>query len=259
MDLRGVGELHHPHGHRHVARHRAARHALAVPARERVREGLPDPRIETQALRDLARERAVREEDALDLPPTTRREAGGDPHPRRRGAVGPGTTEHVEHHRELRRPDVVHAGAERDVVAEGLRQLERLAGADGGEQRDPVRLGASGLVQAEAVGQAQGDQARAEDVLHRLTDAEVRGERQDGDELRQAHIASGASLCAGPCRSGRVEDRTTHDTTPESRAAFGGDDRTRTDDPLLAKQVLYQLSYVPEAIACQCSHGGDRR
>src|SRR4051794_17349606 len=24
-----------------------------------------------------------------------------------------------------------------------------------------------------------------------------------------------------------------------------GDDRTRTDDPLLAKQVLYQLSYVP--------------
>jgi hypothetical protein len=26
---------------------------------------------------------------------------------------------------------------------------------------------------------------------------------------------------------------------------FGGDDRTRTDDPLLAKQVLYQLSYVP--------------
>ena len=26
---------------------------------------------------------------------------------------------------------------------------------------------------------------------------------------------------------------------------FGGDERTRTADPLLAKQVLYQLSYVP--------------
>ena len=25
-----------------------------------------------------------------------------------------------------------------------------------------------------------------------------------------------------------------------------GDERTRTADPLLAKQVLYQLSYVPE-------------
>ena len=27
----------------------------------------------------------------------------------------------------------------------------------------------------------------------------------------------------------------------------GGDERTRTADPLLAKQVLYRLSYVPEA------------
>jgi hypothetical protein len=26
---------------------------------------------------------------------------------------------------------------------------------------------------------------------------------------------------------------------------LGGDERTRTADPLLAKQVLYQLSYVP--------------
>jgi hypothetical protein len=26
---------------------------------------------------------------------------------------------------------------------------------------------------------------------------------------------------------------------------IGGDERTRTADPLLAKQVLYQLSYVP--------------
>ena len=29
----------------------------------------------------------------------------------------------------------------------------------------------------------------------------------------------------------------------------GGDERTRTADPLLAKQVLYQLSYVP-ALTC---------
>jgi hypothetical protein len=27
---------------------------------------------------------------------------------------------------------------------------------------------------------------------------------------------------------------------------LGGDDRDRTDDPLLAKQVLSQLSYIPE-------------
>ena len=28
----------------------------------------------------------------------------------------------------------------------------------------------------------------------------------------------------------------------------GGDERTRTADPLLAKQVLYQLSYVPTGV-----------
>ena len=28
----------------------------------------------------------------------------------------------------------------------------------------------------------------------------------------------------------------------------GGDDRVRTDDPLLAKQVLYQLSYIPSLL-----------
>ena len=28
-------------------------------------------------------------------------------------------------------------------------------------------------------------------------------------------------------------------------AAIGGDEETRTPDPLLAKEMLYQLSYVP--------------
>jgi hypothetical protein len=31
--------------------------------------------------------------------------------------------------------------------------------------------------------------------------------------------------------------------------SLGGDERTRTADPLLAKQVLYQLSYVPRGDA----------
>jgi hypothetical protein len=34
-------------------------------------------------------------------------------------------------------------------------------------------------------------------------------------------------------------------TSQSAAFAFGGDERTRTADPLLAKQVLYQLSYVP--------------
>jgi hypothetical protein len=31
------------------------------------------------------------------------------------------------------------------------------------------------------------------------------------------------------------------------RASDGGDEETRTPDPLLAKEMLYQLSYVPQA------------
>ena len=39
---------------------------------------------------------------------------------------------------------------------------------------------------------------------------------------------------------------------PERAARrFGGGDRTRTDDPLLAKQVLSQLSYTPSVISGQ--------
>ena len=36
--------------------------------------------------------------------------------------------------------------------------------------------------------------------------------------------------------------------------AFGGDERDRTDDPLLAKQVLSQLSYTPVAILMKVFH-----
>ena len=32
----------------------------------------------------------------------------------------------------------------------------------------------------------------------------------------------------------------------------GGGERIRTDDPLLAKQVLYQLSYTPEKESLDC-------
>ena len=34
----------------------------------------------------------------------------------------------------------------------------------------------------------------------------------------------------------------------ECRPSTGGDERDRTDDPLLAKQVLSQLSYTPVSI-----------
>ena len=54
---------------------------------------------------------------------------------------------------------------------------------------------------------------------------------------------------------------------PLSNFRFGGDERTRTADPLLAKQVLYQLSYIPFSPSPPCTsylhtqykNGGPRR
>jgi hypothetical protein len=37
------------------------------------------------------------------------------------------------------------------------------------------------------------------------------------------------------------------DCVPTRRGEAGGDEETRTPDPLLAKEMLYQLSYVPFA------------
>ena len=49
---------------------------------------------------------------------------------------------------------------------------------------------------------------------------------------------------AGRCALGSARDRgSTDDGAAPGRG--GGDEETRTPDPLLAKEMLYQLSYVP--------------
>jgi hypothetical protein len=43
----------------------------------------------------------------------------------------------------------------------------------------------------------------------------------------------------------RSRDLSTHHSSTNLEITWPGDNRIRTGDPLLAKQVLYQLSYVP--------------
>ena len=57
---------------------------------------------------------------------------------------------------------------------------------------------------------------------------------------------------AGKTEVRRVRRKTRETSCPEDR---GGGEGTRTPDPLLAKQVLCQLSYTPttvEGVSCQC-------
>ena len=59
--------------------------------------------------------------------------------------------------------------------------------ADADQQRRVVDDRARLLVQADPLCQPQGDQALAQDVLHRLAEAEVDAQRERCHQLRQAH------------------------------------------------------------------------
>ena len=71
----------------------------------------------------------------------------------------------------------------------------------------------------------------------------------------------------GPIRHRRTPEPDTSSRNPPSpgpgvprasRAAPGGGGRDRTDDPLLAKQVLSQLSYAPDAAVAMAEATGAR-
>ena len=57
--------------------------------------------------------------------------------------------------------------------------------------------------------------------------------------------ANGQAPARRPAKPVLSRDLANHFARPAGQR-IGGDDRTRTDDPLLAKQALSQLSYVPE-------------
>ena len=80
-------------------------------------------------------------------------------------------------------------GLHRDVVAEPLRLLVRVGvTADVDEQGRVVDDRPLGLVEPDPLGEPQRDEALAQDVLHRLAEAEVDAERQRRDELRQPDV-----------------------------------------------------------------------
>ncbi len=57
--------------------------------------------------------------------------------------------------------------------------------ADPGQEAGVVNHRAVGQAQPEALGQPQRDQALPEHVLYRLTDAEVAGQRQRGEQFSE--------------------------------------------------------------------------
>lgn len=60
---------------------------------------------------------------------------------------------------------------------------------DPGEKADVVDDRSLGFAQAEMVRQGKSDEARSLNVLHRLSRAEVGGQREGGNQLGQANSA----------------------------------------------------------------------
>ena len=84
---------------------------------------------------------------------------------------------------------VVLAGLKRDVVAEPFRLLMRVGVTPNADkQRGVIHIRSTLLVKRDSLGEAQGDQALAQHVLHRLPEAEIHAERERRDELRQPDV-----------------------------------------------------------------------
>jgi hypothetical protein len=89
------------------------------------------------------------------------------------------------------------------------------------------------------------DRSRSSDEVVLPSDPLV-GDLRDG----AGHGSGGRSGTGRPVRSiGSSSGPEFFDCLSGARGGGGGDEETRTPDPLLAKEMLYQLSYVPSAPA----------
>lgn len=102
------------------------------------------------------------------------------------GAVAAGAAEHVAQGGETGEVDLVHVGPEVDVVAEqggGVVAVDVTA--DVGQQGGVIHGGPFASVDPESVSHAQGHPSRAQDVLVRVPEAQVRGPGHRGHHLGQ--------------------------------------------------------------------------
>ena len=186
--LTRLGDVRDPGGERERISREMARHALAVPTRVRLLDARSDLVAQSQAVRELARGRAV-VRHLLDDGPS----AGGhqlrrltDARDGRTSRAGPAQHEH--HRREARQVDLDGVGAEVDVVTEQRRRFVAVhRTADVREDAHVVEIRQVDTFESEPFAQPHADPCRPEHVLGRLPEPEVGGQRQRHQELAQPH------------------------------------------------------------------------
>ena len=188
-------ELRQPSGDRDAIPGEAARPALAVPGFVRGADRLLHGFGKAEPLGQRTRDHRV----ALDHPVEVATARGGELEPHAE-AVQRRVAASDERHRgggraQAPKVAVVLARLQRDVVAEPLRLLVRVGmAADVDEQPGVVDGRAFGVAEPDAVGQPERNQAFAQDVFHRLPEAEIDAERERRDELRETHFGHGTTM-----------------------------------------------------------------
>ena len=187
-----LGELGDPRGHRDLLRRPAAGPAATVPALVGRRDGLRDRVVETELLGQSASGRGVALDHVVDLAVPAEGELQADAEPVQRRVARADEPQHAGHDAaQAAAVVVVLGGLECDVVAEPLGLLVRVGvTADVHQQRGVVQRRPLLVVETEPVGEPEGDDALAQDVLHRLAEAEIDAERQRSDQLREAQLAA---------------------------------------------------------------------
>ena len=163
------------------------RHAPAVPAGEHLLQRAAHVGAQAETLRHLGRGQAVGLQAALDRLAAGDDEARREADPVQRGSSRPDVAQHEAEHGQSGQVDMEAVAPEGDVVTEPGRHLRCVRHATHPRQGGHVVQGAAVVeLDAHVITQTGGDDPRSQDMLHGLTQPQVGGQREGGDQLGQA-------------------------------------------------------------------------
>ena len=114
-------------------------------------------------------------------------QVGGESHALHSRSAGADVTEHEPEHRQAREVDVEAVTPVGDVVTKPGRDLGCIRdAADPSEGGHVVQRTALAPLETHVVAETRGDKPRSQDVLHRLAQPQVHGQRERSDQLRQS-------------------------------------------------------------------------
>jgi hypothetical protein len=187
-DLDHIGKGHQPRSDQDLFTLHALRRAFAIPPLEGLLDAVPHRLGHAELRHEVVRRPPVVLEHGLGVLVAAAEESQPHPRPVEDRLVRRQVPEHEPHTRHCAREvEEADVGLEGQLVAKPLRLLVRVdVAADPSQERRVVHDLAVGLVEAHALGQAQGDKALAQHVLHGLAHPEVGRQRQHRQQLSQS-------------------------------------------------------------------------